>query len=187
MSRTARLCKGAGSVALGGLLLTGVLVRGAEPPPLSQQLSDLGRQALARGETAQGADVLPQGTGARPGQRRGAARCRPCGSPAGGPRCPSGAGPTAGRSGGTGRRAAEPPPANDPTAPATGETPAPPAAEPPGTIEPEKARDDREEPGVQRGLPPALPHRRPPAAAGSAAPRSMPPSPKRRSISSRTP
>ena len=33
--------------------LTGVLVRGAEPPPLSQQLSDLGRQALARGEMAQ--------------------------------------------------------------------------------------------------------------------------------------
>src|SRR3954471_22416963 len=53
MSRTARLWKGAGPLAVGGLLLSGVLVRAAEPPPLSQQLSDLGRQALARGAKAQ--------------------------------------------------------------------------------------------------------------------------------------
>jgi tetratricopeptide (TPR) repeat protein len=53
MTRTARLWKGAGPLAVGGLLLSGALVRGAEPPPLSQQLSDLGRQSLARGETAQ--------------------------------------------------------------------------------------------------------------------------------------
>ena len=53
MSRTARLCKGAGSLALGSLLLTGVVARAAEPPPLSRQLSELGRQALAQGQTAQ--------------------------------------------------------------------------------------------------------------------------------------
>ena len=53
MSRTARLCKGAGSLALSSLLLSGVVARAAEPPPLSRQLSELGRQALAQGETAQ--------------------------------------------------------------------------------------------------------------------------------------
>ena len=53
MSRTARLCKGAGSLALGSLLLSGVVARAAEPPPLSRQLSELGRQALAQGQTAQ--------------------------------------------------------------------------------------------------------------------------------------
>ena len=52
MSRTARLWKGAGSLALGGLLLSGVVARGAEPPPLSRQLTDLGRQAMSQGETA---------------------------------------------------------------------------------------------------------------------------------------
>ena len=51
MSRTSRLWKGAGPLTLGGLLLSGVIVRGAEPPPVSQQLADLGRQALAQGET----------------------------------------------------------------------------------------------------------------------------------------
>ena len=53
MSRTARLCKGAGSLTLSSLLLSGVVARAAEPPPLSRQLSELGRQALAQGETAQ--------------------------------------------------------------------------------------------------------------------------------------
>src|SRR3954454_24032247 len=53
MSRTARLWKVAGPLAVGGLLLSGVLVRAAEPPPLSKQLSDLGRQALAQGEGGQ--------------------------------------------------------------------------------------------------------------------------------------
>src|SRR5512135_3316841 len=52
MSRTARRWKGAGPLALGGLLLSGVVARGAEPPPLSQQIAELGRQALAQGETA---------------------------------------------------------------------------------------------------------------------------------------
>jgi tetratricopeptide (TPR) repeat protein len=51
MSRTARLGKGVGPLVLGGLLLSGVVARGADPPPLSQQLADLGRQALAQGET----------------------------------------------------------------------------------------------------------------------------------------
>src|SRR4051812_50169900 len=53
MSRTARLWKGAGPLAAGGLLLSGALAWGAEPPPLSQQLADLGRQALAGGEPVQ--------------------------------------------------------------------------------------------------------------------------------------
>src|SRR3954451_11479127 len=53
MSRTARLWKGSGPLAAGGLLLSGVLAWGAEPPPLSKQLADLGRQALAGGETVQ--------------------------------------------------------------------------------------------------------------------------------------
>ena len=52
MSPTARRWKGAGPLALGGLLLSGVVARGAEPPPLSQQIAELGRQALAQGETA---------------------------------------------------------------------------------------------------------------------------------------
>jgi hypothetical protein len=52
MSRTARRWKGAGPLALGGLLMSGVVARGAEPPPLSQQIAELGRQALAQGETA---------------------------------------------------------------------------------------------------------------------------------------
>ena len=49
MSRTARLWKGAGLLTLGGVLLSGVAVRGQEDPPLATQLSDLGRQALAQG------------------------------------------------------------------------------------------------------------------------------------------
>src|SRR5258707_1378006 len=55
MSRTARLWQGARPLALGGLLvvLTGVTARSAEPPPLSQQLADLGRQVLARGDADQ--------------------------------------------------------------------------------------------------------------------------------------
>src|SRR4051794_15307504 len=53
MSRTARLWKGVGSLTLGGLLLSGVMARAAEPPPLSQQLTELGRQALAQGQAAQ--------------------------------------------------------------------------------------------------------------------------------------
>jgi len=48
MSRTARLWKGVGCLTLGGLLLSGVMARAAEPPPLSEQLTTLGRQALLR-------------------------------------------------------------------------------------------------------------------------------------------
>src|SRR3954447_24786536 len=77
MSQTARLWKGAGPVVLGGLLLSGALVRAAEPPPLSQQLSDLGRQALARGEMAQAQtffrkalELDPANTAARQGLDR---------------------------------------------------------------------------------------------------------------------
>src|SRR5271166_5479366 len=49
MSRTARLWKGAGLLTLGGVLLSGVVARGDDSPPLASQLNDLGRQALAQG------------------------------------------------------------------------------------------------------------------------------------------
>src|SRR5208337_918876 len=52
MSRTARLWKGAGLLALGGVLLSGVVALGDDGPPLASQLNDLGRQALAQGATA---------------------------------------------------------------------------------------------------------------------------------------
>jgi tetratricopeptide (TPR) repeat protein len=53
MSRSARLWKGVGPWAIGGMLLSGALVRAADPPPLSQQLLDLGRQAHAQGREAE--------------------------------------------------------------------------------------------------------------------------------------
>src|SRR5438067_3058377 len=53
MSRTAWMWRGLGPLTLGGLLLTGVGLRTAEPPPLPRQLTDLGRQALEQGESAQ--------------------------------------------------------------------------------------------------------------------------------------
>ncbi len=49
MSGTARHWKGVGILAVGGLLLCGALVRAADPPPLSEQLLELGRQAVAQG------------------------------------------------------------------------------------------------------------------------------------------
>ena len=50
MSRTARLWRGAGFLMLGGsLLLPGVSALADDDPPLSKQLTDLGRQALAQG------------------------------------------------------------------------------------------------------------------------------------------
>src|SRR5262245_32329872 len=49
MSLTARLSHGAGLLLLGGALLSGGSALGAEEPPLSKQLTDLGRQALAQG------------------------------------------------------------------------------------------------------------------------------------------
>ena len=71
MSRTARLWKGAGLLTLGGVLLSGVVARGDDGPPLATQLNDLGRQALAQGASADGPDVLPEGLAARSRQRRG--------------------------------------------------------------------------------------------------------------------
>ncbi|HKI17823.1 MAG TPA: hypothetical protein VKA15_08075, partial [Isosphaeraceae bacterium] len=55
MSRTMRLWSGAGLLILGGVLLSGVQASAADDPPVSAQLADLGRQALAQGaaETAQ--------------------------------------------------------------------------------------------------------------------------------------
>src|SRR2546429_103998 len=52
MSRTARLWKGAGLLTLGGMLLSGVVARGDDGPPLAVQLTDLGRQAWAQGSGA---------------------------------------------------------------------------------------------------------------------------------------
>src|SRR5271166_6058387 len=49
MSRTAQLWRSAGLATLGGVLLSGVLARGDDGPPLASQLSELGRQALAQG------------------------------------------------------------------------------------------------------------------------------------------
>ncbi len=48
MSRTARLWRGAGFLMLGSLL-PGVSALAADDPPLSTQLTELGRQALAQG------------------------------------------------------------------------------------------------------------------------------------------
>ena len=49
MSRTARPWRGAGLLLLGGALLSGARAFGADEPPMSNQLADLGRQALAQG------------------------------------------------------------------------------------------------------------------------------------------
>src|SRR5258706_4907756 len=38
---------------LGGLLIAGAVARGESPPPLADQLLDLGRQAVAQGAIAQ--------------------------------------------------------------------------------------------------------------------------------------
>ncbi len=49
MSRTARLWRGAGFLMLGGLMLPGGSAFAGDDPPLSKQLTDLGRQALDQG------------------------------------------------------------------------------------------------------------------------------------------
>jgi hypothetical protein len=49
MFRNARRFRGAGFLMLGGALLSGVTALGAQDPSISDQLSDLGRQALAQG------------------------------------------------------------------------------------------------------------------------------------------
>jgi len=61
MSQTARLWKGAGSWTLGSvLLLSGALARGAEPSPLSEQLVNLGNQALAQGRPSEAQQFFRQ-------------------------------------------------------------------------------------------------------------------------------
>jgi hypothetical protein len=50
MSRTARPWKGAGPLALGGLLLSGAAIVADEPPSVPAQLLELGRQALDQGQ-----------------------------------------------------------------------------------------------------------------------------------------
>ena len=163
MSRTARLWKGAGPAALGGLLLSGVLVRGAEPPPLSQQLSELGRQALARGETAQAQtffrkalELDPTNAAARQGLSRAVPpqvrrvalqdRPRPGRSPA------PAAAPTIRPPRADGRH-----PGCRPPAPAT------------GAIEPRTQRNDRAEQTERGGISPAI--RRTTSGSGSKRPR----------------
>jgi tetratricopeptide (TPR) repeat protein len=53
MLRTTWLWKGIGPLALGGILVTGITARADDTPPLSRQLTDLGRQAQAQGDMAQ--------------------------------------------------------------------------------------------------------------------------------------
>ena len=55
MCRAARVWRCAGFLMLGGVLLSGISASGGDEPPLSDQLADLGRQALAQGasKTAQ--------------------------------------------------------------------------------------------------------------------------------------
>ncbi len=55
MFRTARPWKGAGALALGGLLLIGSAVRADDPPSLPKQLVGLGRQALDQGRPTEAA------------------------------------------------------------------------------------------------------------------------------------
>ena len=49
MYQAARVWRCAGFLMLGGVLLSGISAFGADEPPLSDQLTDLGRQALAPG------------------------------------------------------------------------------------------------------------------------------------------
>src|SRR5580698_7920479 len=49
MFLTTQLWRGPGALILGSLLLSGASTFGAEDPPLSTQLAELGRQALAQG------------------------------------------------------------------------------------------------------------------------------------------
>ena len=60
MSRTARLWKGAGSLTLGGLLLSGVARADDAPPSLADQLVTLGQQAKAQGKKADAAKFFAQ-------------------------------------------------------------------------------------------------------------------------------
>ncbi len=48
MYQAAHVCKSAGFLVLGGMLLSSSLALGADDPPLSEQLTDLGRQALSQ-------------------------------------------------------------------------------------------------------------------------------------------
>ncbi len=59
MSRTARLWKGAGALALGGLMLSGASAYGDDmPTPLADQLLGLGQQALQQGNPEQAVTFL---------------------------------------------------------------------------------------------------------------------------------
>ena len=52
MYQAARVWRCAGFLMLGGVLLSGISAFGADEPPLSDQLTDLGRQALSQGASA---------------------------------------------------------------------------------------------------------------------------------------
>ena len=58
MYQTARVWRCAGFLMLGGVLLSGVSAFGADEPPLSDQLTDLGRQALSQGASADRANLF---------------------------------------------------------------------------------------------------------------------------------
>ena len=58
MYQTSREWRCAGFLMLGGVLLSGVSAFGADEPPLSNQLTDLGRQALSQGASDQAQNVF---------------------------------------------------------------------------------------------------------------------------------
>src|SRR5262245_22885795 len=60
MSRIARLCKGAGPLAVGGLVLSCALARAGDPPPLTDQLLARGREAVAQGRPVEARNFYRQ-------------------------------------------------------------------------------------------------------------------------------
>ena len=74
MSRTERLSRGAGFLMLGGVLLSGVSAFGADEPPLSNQLTELGRQALAQGSSKAAKGFFEKALTLDPSNRGGGAR-----------------------------------------------------------------------------------------------------------------
>ena len=58
MYQAARVWRCAGFLMLGGVLLSGTSAFGADEPPLSDQLTDLGRQALSQGASQTARDLF---------------------------------------------------------------------------------------------------------------------------------
>src|SRR5262245_54428631 len=79
MLRTAQRWKGIGPVTLGALVLSGALARGDDakaPAPLSRQLTELGRQALAQGDTRQARVFLTRALALNPSDAEARAAIR---------------------------------------------------------------------------------------------------------------